>query len=100
MEAVSLTGISVRMTTRVLAQVIEDLCILHDGAGSLSQIQKFIELSLNESFRDVVHSKSGPKFVPNDDMTGRLHSMVMIPPHAGSATKLLGCKECLVLIRT
>jgi hypothetical protein len=36
MEAISLTGISVRMITRVLAQVIEDLCILHDGAGSLS----------------------------------------------------------------
>jgi hypothetical protein len=31
-------GISVRMITRVLAQVVEDLCILPDGAGSLSQI--------------------------------------------------------------
>jgi hypothetical protein len=37
-EAISLTGISVRMITRVLAQVIEYLRILHDGAGSLSQI--------------------------------------------------------------
>jgi hypothetical protein len=80
MKAIPLTGISVRMITRVLAQVVKDLCILHNGAGSLSQIQKFIELSLNESFRDVVRSKSGPKFVPCDDMTGRLHRMVMIPP--------------------
>jgi hypothetical protein len=71
---------------------------LHDGAGSLSQIQKFIELSLNESFGDVVRSKSGSKFVLGDDMTGRLHGMIMIPPYAGSATELLGCKECLVLI--
>jgi hypothetical protein len=92
MEAVSLTGISVCMITRVLAQVVEDLCILHDRAGSLSQIQKFIELSLNESFRDVVCSKGGPKFVPCDDMTSRLHSMVMIPPQAGSAMEFLGCK--------
>jgi hypothetical protein len=38
------------MITRVLAQVIEDLCILQDGAGSLSQGQEFIELSLDESF--------------------------------------------------
>jgi hypothetical protein len=38
MKAISLMGISVRMITRVLAQVIEDLCILLDGAGSLSQI--------------------------------------------------------------
>jgi hypothetical protein len=86
------------MITRILAQVVEDLCILHDGAGPLSQIQKFIELSLNESFGDVVRSKSGPKFIPSDDMTGRLHGMIMIPPDAGSATELLGCKECLVFI--
>jgi hypothetical protein len=97
-KAISLTGISVRMITCVLAQVVEDLCILYDGAGSLSQIQKFIELSLNESFGNVVRSKNGPKFIPCDDMTSRLHSMVMIPPYAGSAAKLLGCEERLVLI--
>jgi hypothetical protein len=86
------------MITRVLAQVIEDLCILHNGAGSLSQIQKFIELSLNESFWNVKCSKSGPEFVPCDDMTSRLHGMIMVPPYAGGAVKLLGCEECLVLI--
>jgi hypothetical protein len=86
------------MVSRVLAQVVEDLCILQDGAGSLSQIQKFIELSLNESFGDVVRLKSSPKLIPSDDMTGRLHGMIMIPPDAGSATELLGCKEHLVLI--
>jgi hypothetical protein len=98
METISLTGISIRMITRVLAQVIEDLCILHNSAGSLSQIQKFIELSLNESLWNVVCSKSGPEFVPCDDMTSRLHGMVMVPPYAGSATKLLGCEEGLILI--
>jgi hypothetical protein len=86
------------MITRVLAQVIEDLCILHDGAGSLSQIQKFIELSLNESLWNVMCSKSGPKFILGNDMTSRLHSMVMIPPYTGSATELFGCEERLVLI--
>jgi hypothetical protein len=97
-EAISFAGVCVRMITCVLAQVVEDLCILYDGAGSLSQIQKFIELSLNESFGNVVRSKNGPKFIPCDDMTSRLHSMVMIPPYAGSAVKLLGCEERLVLI--
>jgi hypothetical protein len=86
------------MVSCVLAQVVKDLCILQDGVGSLSQIQKFIELSLNESFGDVVHSKSGPKLIPSDDMTGRLHGMINMPPDAGSATELLGCKERLVLI--
>jgi hypothetical protein len=98
MKAISLTGISVRMITRVLAQVIEDLCILHNGAGSLSQIQKLIELSLNESFRNVVRSESGPEFFPGDDMISRLHGMIMVPPYAGGAAKLLGCEEGLVLI--
>jgi hypothetical protein len=86
------------MITRVLAQVVEDQCILHDGVGSWSQIQKFIELSLNESFRNVVCSESGFEFIPGDDMTSRLHGMVMVPPYAGSAAKLLGCEEGLVLV--
>jgi hypothetical protein len=86
------------MITRVLAQVIEDLCILHNSVGSLSQIQKFIELSLNESLWNVVRSESGPEFVPCDDMTSRLHGMIMVPPYADGAAKLLSCEECLVLV--
>jgi hypothetical protein len=68
------------MISRILAQVVENLCILHDGAGSLSQVQKFIELSLNESLRYVVRSKGSLKLVPGDDMIGRLHGVKMIPP--------------------
>jgi hypothetical protein len=91
-------NISVRMITCVLAQVIEDLCILQNRAGSLSQGQEFIELSLNESLWNVVHSESGPEFVPGNNMTSQLHGMVMVPPYAGSAAKLLGCEECLICI--
>jgi hypothetical protein len=96
-KAISLAGVSIRMITHVLAQVIKNLCILHDNAGSLSQIQKFIELSLNESLWNVVHSESGPEF-SSDDMTSRLHGMVMVPPYAGGAAKLLGCEEGLIRI--
>jgi hypothetical protein len=91
-------GISVHMITRILVEVVEELCILHDGAGSLSQIQKFLELSLNESFRNVVRSESSPEFIPGDNMTSRLHGMIMVPPYAGCAAKLLSYKECLVLV--
>jgi hypothetical protein len=66
--------------------------------GALSQIQKFIELSLNESFGDVMRPKSGPKFVPSHIMTSWLHGMKLIPPYAGGASELLGCKERLILI--
>jgi hypothetical protein len=97
-EAIPLSGVSVRMIPRILAQVIEDLGILHDSAGSLSQIQKFIELSLNESLWNVMRSESGLKFVPRDDMTSRLHGIVMVPPYVGGAAKLLGCEEGLVLV--
>jgi hypothetical protein len=38
METISFAGVCVRMITRVPAQVVIDLCKLHDGAGSLSQI--------------------------------------------------------------
>jgi hypothetical protein len=31
-------------------------------------------------------------------MTSRLHGMVMVPPYAGGAAKLLGYEEGLVLI--
>jgi hypothetical protein len=97
-ETITFEGIGVCMIARVLAQVVENLCLLHDGAGSLSQVQKFIELSLNESFGDVMRSKSGPKLVLGDDMTGGLHGIILISPYAGSAMELLGCKERLVLI--
>jgi hypothetical protein len=97
-EAISFVGVCIHMITRILAQVVEDLCILHDSAGSLSQIQKFIELSLNESFGNVVHSESSPEFFQGDNITSQLHGMVVVPPYSGSAAKLLGCKEGLVLV--
>ena len=41
-EMILLLGITVCMMTGVLAQVIEDLCILKHSAGSLSKHQEFI----------------------------------------------------------
>jgi hypothetical protein len=79
-KAISFAGIIVCMVTCVLAQVIENLCVLHDGAGSLSQVQKFVELLLNESLGYVVRSKGGPELIPSDDMIGRLHGVKMTPP--------------------
>jgi hypothetical protein len=79
-KTISFAGVTVRMVSRILAQVVENLCVLHDGAGSLSQVQKFIELSLNESFGYVVCLKGGLELIPGDDMIGRLHGMKMIPP--------------------
>jgi hypothetical protein len=86
------------MITRVLTLVIEGLCILHDSAGSLSQSQEFIELSLNESLWNVMRSESGLEFIPCDNMTSRLHGVVLVPPYAGGAAKLLSREECLVRV--
>jgi hypothetical protein len=86
------------MVSRILAQVIENLCILHDGVGALSQVQKFIELVLNESFRYMVCSKDGPELIPGDNMISRLHGIKMIPPQASCAAELLSYKKRLVFI--
>jgi len=41
-ETILLLGIAVCMMTDILAQVIEDLCVLNHSAGSLCKRQKFI----------------------------------------------------------
>jgi hypothetical protein len=40
----------------------------------------------------MVRPKGGLKFFPIDDMSIRLHGMVIIPPKAGITTELLGCE--------
>jgi hypothetical protein len=35
-KVISFAGITIHMVSRILAQVVENLCVLHDGAGSLS----------------------------------------------------------------
>jgi hypothetical protein len=88
------------MIARVLAQVIKSLCVLKYSAVSLGKCQKFIELSLNKSFRDMVCSKGGLEFFPGDDMSIRLHGILVVPPNASSTTELLGCEKSLVCLGT
>jgi hypothetical protein len=97
-KAITFAGISVRMRSRILAQVIENLCILCNSAGTLGQAQKFIELPLNESSWYMVCSERSPKLIPSDNMFGGLHRMKLIPPKTGIASELLGCEEHLVLL--
>jgi hypothetical protein len=79
-----------------LAQMIESLCVLKYSAVYLGKRQKFIKLSLNESFRDMVRPKGGLEFFPGDNMPIWLHSIVVVPPNASSTTELLGCEESFV----
>jgi hypothetical protein len=84
------------MIARVLAQVIESLCVLKYSAVSLGKCQKFIKLSLNGSFRDMVRSKGCLKFFLGDNMSIRLHGIVVVPPNASNTTELLGYEESFV----
>jgi hypothetical protein len=59
-------------------------------------VPKFIELPLNESFRDMLRPKGDLKFFPIDDMSIRLHGMVIMPPKASITTELLGCEKSFV----
>jgi hypothetical protein len=45
-----------------------------------------------------VRSESGPEFIPGDNMSCWLHGVVMVPPYAGGAAKLLSREECLVRV--
>jgi hypothetical protein len=95
-ESISFLGVRVSMIARVLAQVIESLCVLKYSAASLSKCQKFIKLSLNESFQDMVCPKGCLKFFPSDNMSIRLHGIVVVPPNTSSTMELLGCEESFV----
>jgi hypothetical protein len=86
------------MKSSILAQVIENQCILRNSADTLGKIKKFIELPLNESRWYVMCSKRSLKLVPGDDVISRLHSLKLVPPKTSNASELLGCKEHLVLL--
>ena len=100
MKTVALLGVSIRMMARVLAQVIEGLCILKNSEGPLIKSQEFIQLPLNQSLRNMMCPKGIPEFLPRDNMSSRLHSTIVIPPNASGATKLLGGELSLVRIST
>jgi hypothetical protein len=95
-ESISFLGVRVGVIACVLTQVIESLCVLKYSAVPLGKCQKFIELPLNESFRDMVRPKGCLKFFPIDNMSIQLHGMVVVPPKASIPTELLGCEESFV----
>jgi hypothetical protein len=95
-ETIFLLDVCVSMVACILAQMIKGLCILEYRAVPLSQCQKFIELPLNESFRDMVRSEGCLKFFPIDNMSIWLHCIVIVPPNASVTTKLLGCEKSFV----
>jgi hypothetical protein len=85
-----LLSIIVNVITRILAYMIESLCILQYRAGALGECQEFIQLPLQQSFRNVMYPEGSPKFLPGNNMSSGLHGAIIIPPNAGSAMKLLG----------
>ena len=70
-ETIPLLGITISMIARVLAQVVEDLCVLQHRAGSLCQCQELIHLPVHESLGDMMHPEGGPEFVLEDYMVSR-----------------------------
>ena len=66
-ETIPLHGIA----TSILAQMVENLCILQHHAGSLCQCQELIHLPVHESLRNMMRPKGGPEFVPEDYMVSR-----------------------------
>ena len=67
-ETVPLLGITISMIAGVLAQVIEDLCVLQRRVGSLCQCQELIHLLVHEFLGDMMRPEGGPEFIPEDYM--------------------------------
>ena len=70
-ETIPLLGITIGMITSILAQVINDLCILQHRAGSLCQCQELIHLPVHESLGNMMRPEGDHEFVPEDYMVSR-----------------------------
>jgi hypothetical protein len=92
METILFLGVIIRMISRILTQMIKSLCVLQDRTGTLGKCQEFIQLSLQQSFRNIICSEGCPKLIPGDNMPCRLHGAEIIPPYPSSTTELLGGK--------
>ena len=68
---IPLLGITISMIARVLAQVVEDMCILQHRAVSLCQCQELFHLPVHESFGNMMRPEGGLEFVPEDYMVSR-----------------------------
>jgi hypothetical protein len=93
-------GIIICMITCILAQMIKSLCILQYRIGTLVKCQELVQLSLQQSFGNIMCPKGSPKFIPGDDMSRGLHGVEIIPPYTSSTAKLLGSKRSFTRIRT
>src|SRR5688572_4101131 len=68
--------------------------------SSLSEGQKLVELTLQETFGNVMRSERRPELVPTDHVASRQHGMVVVPPKPCGPTQLLSCKPRLVVVGT
>ena len=67
-ETIPLLGIAISMIASILAQMVENLCILQHHAGSLCQCQELIHLPVHESLRNMMRPKGGHEFILEDYM--------------------------------
>ena len=68
MKAITLLIIIVNMIACVMTQIIESLDIFDNSAGSLSESQKFIQLSFHKPFWNVMGSECLLELIPGDNM--------------------------------
>jgi hypothetical protein len=80
--------------------MIESLCILQYRTVALGECQEFVQLPLHQSFKNIMCPEGSPKFLPGNNMSSGLHGTKIIPPNAGSTTKLLGGEVSFTLVRT
>jgi hypothetical protein len=100
METILFLGVIICMVACILAQMIKSLCILQDRASALGKCQELIQLSLKQSFRNIMCPEGSPKFITRDNISRGVHGAEIIPPYPSSTEKLLGGKVSLTRVRT
>ena len=70
-EMIMLLGITISMIASILAQMVENLCILQHHAGSLCQCQELIHLPVHESLGNMMRPEGDHEFVLEDYMVSR-----------------------------
>src|SRR5213076_737120 len=99
-KTLSFLFVRIHLVRGIASQFIEFLDVFPNSLGALFQGHELTKLNHNHTRGDMMSLKSCTELHPRDSVSGRLHTQECIPPRGGRASKLMSCKEGLLLFRT
>src|SRR6266508_2874832 len=99
-ETFSFLFVRIHLVRGIASQFIEFLDVFPNSLGPLLQSNELTKLNFNHTQGDMMSLKSCTELRPRDSVSGRLHGQKGLPPRGGRASKLMSCKEGLLLFNT